>query len=597
MLQKAEFTKYFIYSAGDGMDKHTSKFQVLRNKAEELLVENKDHSPIIRTELDALIHELEVYQIELEMQNEELIRTQIKLEESRDDYIQLYDFAPVGYFTLDQNWIIKRVNLKGSVFLGVPRKYLIDSAFLRFIKPDYREKFYELCKNVRKTNLNYHCQVELVSDDINPFFAHLDTIEMVDDEGNFKEFMITLTDISELKKTELKLKEISKNLEKLVEERTEELELSNVYNRRLIETSLDPLVTIGPDGMITDVNRATEVITGYSRNEIVGSDFSNYFTKPREAKKGYKLVFEKGKLRDYPLEIMNKNGNITPVMYNAAVYKDEFDEVIGVFAAARDITEIKNAEKELREYWKSLEEQVELRTEELAKRTEELTNSNADLKQFAYVASHDLREPLRMITSFLQLLEQRYKDHLDQDAIEFIGFAVNGARRLDKMIMDLLEYSSVANKEMMFEEVDLEEVLYHVNTNLKVLIDENKATITFDSLPTVKGDAYQMILLFQNLISNSIKYRREEAPKINIIADKEADRYVFSVKDNGMGIDSNYLEGIFNIFKRLHTHEEYEGTGIGLAIAQRIVHQHDGKIWAESELGEGTTFYFTLPVQ
>lgn len=582
--------------AGDGMDKHTSKFQILRNKAEELLVENKYHSPIIKTELDALIHELEVYQIELEMQNEELIRTQIKLEESRDDYIQLYDFAPVGYFTLDQNWIIKRVNLKGSVFLGVPRKYLIDSAFLRFIKPDYREKFYELCKNVRKTNLNYNCEVELVSDDINPFFAHLDTIEMVDDEGNFKEFMITVTDISEIKKTELKLKEISKNLEKLVEERTEELELSNVYNRRLIETSLDPLVTIGPDGMITDVNRATEVITGYSRNEIVGSDFSNYFTNPREAKKGYKLVFEEGKVRDYPLEIINKNGNITPVMYNAAVYKDEFNEVIGVFAAARDITEIKNAEKELRQYWKSLEEQVELRTEELAKRTEELSNSNADLKQFAYVASHDLREPLRMITSFLQLLEQRYKDHLDQDAIEFIGFAVNGARRLDKMIMDLLEYSSVANKEMMFEDVDLEEVLYHVNTNLKVLIDENKATITFDSLPTVKGDAYQMILLFQNLISNSIKYRREDAPKINIIADKEADRYVFSVKDNGMGIDSNYLEGIFNIFKRLHTHEEYEGTGIGLAIAQRIVHQHDGKIWAESELGEGTTFYFILPV-
>ncbi|WJI09423.1 PAS domain S-box protein [Methanobacterium sp. CWC-01] len=578
------------------MDKHTSKFQILRNKAEELLVENKYHSPIIKTELDALIHELEVYQIELEMQNEELIRTQIKLEESRDDYIQLYDFAPVGYFTLDQNWIIKRVNLKGSVFLGVPRKYLIDSAFLRFIKPDYREKFYELCKNVRKTNLNYNCEVELVSDDINPFFAHLDTIEMVDDEGNFKEFMITVTDISEIKKTELKLKEISKNLEKLVEERTEELELSNVYNRRLIETSLDPLVTIGPDGMITDVNRATEVITGYSRNEIVGSDFSNYFTNPREAKKGYKLVFEEGKVRDYPLEIINKNGNITPVMYNAAVYKDEFNEVIGVFAAARDITEIKNAEKELRQYWKSLEEQVELRTEELAKRTEELSNSNADLKQFAYVASHDLREPLRMITSFLQLLEQRYKDHLDQDAIEFIGFAVNGARRLDKMIMDLLEYSSVANKEMMFEDVDLEEVLYHVNTNLKVLIDENKATITFDSLPTVKGDAYQMILLFQNLISNSIKYRREDAPKINIIADKEADRYVFSVKDNGMGIDSNYLEGIFNIFKRLHTHEEYEGTGIGLAIAQRIVHQHDGKIWAESELGEGTTFYFILPV-
>ncbi|MDD1763275.1 MAG: PAS domain S-box protein, partial [Methanobacteriaceae archaeon] len=562
---------------------------------EEMLVKNKDHPTVIKTELDELIHELEVYQIELEMQNEELVKTQIKLEESRDDYIQLYDFAPVGYFTLDQNWIITRVNLTGSVLLGLPKSNLMNSAFLRYITPDYRKIFYEHSKEVRKRKIKCHCEVELASKNTNPFFAHLDTIEMADNKGNFKEFMITVTDISELKKTELKLKKISENLEKLVEERTRQLELSNDYNRNLIETSLDPLVTIGPDGMIIDVNRATEDVTGYLRSKIVGTDFADYFTKPDEAKKGYKLVFQEGKVRDYPLEIKHKNGSITPVLYNAAVYKDEFDEVIGVFAAARDITKLKNAEKELREYWNSLEEQVELRTEELAKRTEELANSNADLKQFAYVASHDLREPLRMITSFLQLLEKRYKDQLDQDANEFIGYAVDGAKRMDKMIMDLLEYSRVANKEIMFEELDLKKILYQVKTNLKVLIDENDATINFDPLPSVKGDSYQMILLFQNLISNAIKYRHEEAPIIHISAEKKANQYVFSVKDNGMGIDSNYLEGIFHIFKRLHTNEEYEGTGMGLAIAQRIVHQHGGEIWAESEKANGSTFYFTIP--
>ena len=403
-------------------------------------------------------------------------------------------------------------------------------------------------------------------------------------------------DITEHIQMKIQLEEMLDNLEKLVDERTRELKLSNEYNRNLIETSLDPLVTIGQDGMITDVNRATEDVTGYVRSEIVGTDFADYFTKPDKAKKGYKLVFQEGIVRDYPLEIKHKNGSITPVLYNAAVYKDEFDEVIGVFAAARDITKLKNAEKELREYWKSLEEQVEIRTEELAKRTEELANSNADLKQFAYVASHDLREPLRMITSFLQLIEQRYKDQLDKDANEFIGFAVDGAKRLDKMIMDLLEYSRVANKEIMFEDVDLKKVLYHVKTNLKVLIDENDATINFDSLPCVKGDSYQFILLFQNLISNAIKYRQEEAPIIHVSVDKKDNQYVFSVKDNGMGIDSKYLEGIFNIFKRLHTHEEYEGTGIGLAIAQRIVHQHGGEIWAESEKGNGSTFHFTIPI-
>lgn len=703
--------------------KHTVKFQDLRNKAEEMLVKNKDHPTVIKTEIDELIHELEVYQIELEMQNEELVKTQIKLEESRDSYIQLYDFAPVGYFTLDQNWIITRVNLTGSALLGLPKSNLMNTAFFLYITPDYRKIFYEHCKEVRKRKRKCHCEVELASKNSNPFFTHLDTIEMGDNKGNFKEFMITVTDISELKKAEIELRrlngriniasqaagagiwdwniktdhlewspmmfdlfgldprnteasfeawentlhpedlkmasnniqiaieehtfldnqyrivlpdgqirwinalgkaeyddqglptamigiciditdhiqmkiqleEMLDNLEKLVDERTRELKLSNRYNRNLIETSLDPLVTIGPDGMITDVNRATEDVTGYVRSEIVGTDFADYFTKPDKAKEGYKLVFQKGIVRDYPLEIKHENGSITPVLYNAAVYKDEFDEVIGVFAAARDISKLKYAENELREYWKSLEEQVELRTAELAKRSEELAKSNEDLKQFAYVASHDLREPLRMITSFLQLLEQRYKDQLDQDANEFIGFAVDGAKRLDKMIMDLLEYSRVANKKIMFEDINLNNVLYHVKSNLKVLIDENDATINFDSLPCVKGDSYQMILLFQNLISNAIKYRQDEDPIIHVSADKKVNQYVFSVKDNGIGIDSNYLSGIFNIFKRLHTHEEYEGTGIGLAIAQRIVHQHGGEIWAESEKGNGSTFYFTIP--
>jgi light-regulated signal transduction histidine kinase (bacteriophytochrome) len=201
-----------------------------------------------------------------------------------------------------------------------------------------------------------------------------------------------------------------------------------------------------------------------------------------------------------------------------------------------------------------------------------------------------------MITSFLQLLERRYKDQLDQDANEFIGFAVNGAKRLDNMIKDLLEYSRVANKEMMFNDVYLGEVLDQIRLNLKVLINENKAIISYDQMPLVKGDEYQMILLFQNIVGNAIKYRREEAPRIHISALEDGDQYLFSVKDNGQGIDSEHLEGIFNIFKRLHTQEKYEGTGIGLSIAQRIVHQHGGEIWVESEPGEGSTFYFTIPM-
>jgi len=402
-----------------------------------------------------------------------------------------------------------------------------------------------------------------------------------------EEFATIFEDITDRKQAEIKLKETLDNLEELIGEHTKELLLANQYNRNLIETSLDPLVTIGPEGKITDVNRATENVTGYSREELIGTDFVDYFTNPDRAKAGYKQVFREGIVRDYPLQIKHKYGSLTPVLYNASVYKDESGEVVGVYAAARDITERQKAEDAFRVYWKSLEEQVKQRTEELAK-------SNEDLKQFAYVASHDLREPLRMISSFLQLLERRYKDQLDEDANEFIGFAVDGAKRLDKMIMDLLEYSRVANKEIQFTDVDLEEVIDQIKSNLNVLIEENNAQITYESLPIIPSDENQMVILLQNLIGNAIKYRREEIPKIHVSAEKQGNQYVFSVEDNGIGIDPQHLERIFTIFKRLHNHTEYEGSGIGLSIAQRVVHQHGGEIWAESQPGKGSTFHFTI---
>ena len=233
----------------------------------------------------------------------------------------------------------------------------------------------------------------------------------------------------------------------------------------------------------------------------------------------------------------------------------------------------------------------------LRKSFKEVERSNAELEQFAYVTSHDLREPLRMISSFLQLLERRYKDQLDQDANEFIGYAVDGAKRLDAMINDILIYSRVANKEKKFTHVHCDKVLDEAYLNLKTSIEETNAEIFNDPLPTIMIDEHLMIQLFQNLIGNAIKYRSENKPKIYISSYKEDKQWLFSVKDNGIGISQEYLDKIFTIFQRLHTNEEYDGTGIGLAIAQKIVHQHGGDIWAESELGEGSTFYFTIPEQ
>ena len=236
--------------------------------------------------------------------------------------------------------------------------------------------------------------------------------------------------------------------------------------------------------------------------------------------------------------------------------------------------------------------EIELKLNENIKK---LAQSNKELEQFAYITSHDLREPLRMITSFLQLLERRYKDELDQDANEFIGFAVDGAKRLDTMTKDLLKYSQITHKKRDIIPINFEHVLEHASTNLKVQIEENNAIITHDPLPTINGNEELKIQLFQNIIGNAIKYRSQETPKIHISAIKEKDHYLFSIKDNGIGMSSKHIEKIFTIFQRLHTHDEYEGTGIGLAIAQKIVHQQGGQIWVESELGKGSTFYFTIP--
>ncbi len=359
-----------------------------------------------------------------------------------------------------------------------------------------------------------------------------------------------------------------------------ELEFASKYNRSLIEASLDPFVTIGPDGKITDVNCATESVTGCSRDELIGTCFPDYFTDSKKAQSGYRQVFLEGEVRDYALEIKHKDGQVTPVLYHSSVYYDESGRVSGVFAAARDITERKKAEGELKRV------------------VEELKRSNEELQQFAYITSHDLQEPLRTIASFAQLIERRYKGQIDSDVDDYIDFIVDAAVRMKDMIQGLLYYSRVGTRGEELESINIEELLEIVLSDLHVIIEENEAEITYDELPILIADKKQLIQLFQNIISNAIKFRKvDEQPKIHISAckDKERDEYVFSIADNGIGIESEYFNQIFKVFKRLHTIDKYEGTGIGLAISKRIIECHGGEIWIESEFGNGSTFYFTLP--
>jgi PAS domain S-box-containing protein len=365
---------------------------------------------------------------------------------------------------------------------------------------------------------------------------------------------------------------------------------ASLYARSLLEASLDPLVTISPEGQVTDVNQATELVTGVPRGRLIGSSFSEYFTEPAKAEAGYQKVLSEGLVQDYPLTVRHVSGRTTDVLYNAVVYRNEAGQVQGVFAAARDVTERKRAEAELARYRDHLEELVRQRTAELA-------HSNEELEQFAYVASHDLQEPLRAVTGYLGLLEPQLAGKLDDGGRRLIAGAVQGAARMHTLITDLLALSRVGTRGQTFAAADLNAVLDQALEGLRASIAETGARITRDPLPTLTVDAGQTVQLFQNLIGNSLKFRGERAPEIHVTAERQPERWVLAVRDNGIGIEPQYYERIFLIFQRLHTRRLYPGTGIGLAICKKIVERHGGAIWVQSQAGQGSTFYFSIPTE
>ncbi len=497
----------------------------------------------------------------------------------------------------------------------------------------------------------------------------------------------------------------------------EQLRSASQYARSLIEASLDPLVTISAEGKITDVNEATERVTGIARAALVGSDFSDYFTEPDKARSGYREVFEKGFVTDYPLTLRHVSGRVREVLYNAGVYRNGKGEVAGVFAAARDITELKRAEESngisqarfstifnqaplgialidsftghiyevnprfaeiagrtveemMNIDWMSITHpddvqedldnmallnagkipgfnmnkrylrpdgssvwidmtiaplkveqnisprhlcmidditerkraEAELSTyhehlEELVReRTEKLEVANKDLEGFAYSVSHDLRVPLRAIDGFSRILLTRYENQLDDEGKRYLNVVRDNTRKMGKLIDDILEFSRMGRLGMSESEIDMGDLAHDVLDELKPSFAGRELSLEIKQLPLCRGDRAMLRQVWLNLLANAIKFTQAKAlALVEVGGYTEGADSIYYVKDNGAGFDMQYAEKLFGVFQRLHGIEEFDGTGIGLAIVKRVVVRHGGRVWAEGKVDAGAIFYFSLP--
>jgi PAS domain S-box-containing protein len=370
-------------------------------------------------------------------------------------------------------------------------------------------------------------------------------------------------------------------LERRVAARTAELQESERRFRLLVEEVRDyAIFMLDPAGYVTSWNAGAQRIKGYRTEEAIGLHLSRFYP-PEELEKGtvarlLSAAAVEGRSESEGWRVRKDGAHFWASVTITALHDPE-GHLIGYSKITRDLTERKRSEELLRQ------------------QAAELSRSNAELQRFTSVASHDLQEPLRMVTTFMQLVAERCQGKLDSESNEFIGYAVDGATRMRQLISDLLAYSRVASNPEETASVDFNEILHEVLRDLEMMIREKGARITHDAMPAVISVRSQITQLFQNLLTNAIKFSGPDPPQIHVSAQDNGSDWMFSVQDNGIGIRTEYFERIFIMFKRLHDRTQFAGTGIGLAICKRIVERHHGRIWVESTPGSGSTFFFTLP--
>ncbi len=477
----------------------------------------------------------------------ERIRAEEALRESGEKLRTMFDSTNDSFIITDLETNVVDVNEATLRTFGYSKEELIGKKGFDLIAPEDLEKAMEPMSQALEAGKPMdRMELSIICGDGRKLETDFSISALHDSAGNTTGFVAAARDITERKRAEEALRESEEKL------------------RTMFESTSDGILVTDPTLSIIQTNEAAARMLGFASKEaMVGQSALPYMSAGTRGPAGAED---------------NGDGKVQ-VEFSVSQLRDSFGNTSGFIAVARDVTERKKAEAQLK------------------KMLQDLERSNAELEQFAYIASHDLQEPLRMISSYTQLIGRRYKGKLDADGEEFIEYAVDGATRMQDRIQALLTYSRVGTRGKEFEPIDCEDVLNEALANLQVAIKKSDAVITHDPLPTVTADGIQMVQLFQNLIENGIKFHDQNQPQVHISAKEQDEDWLFSFRDNGIGIDPEYKDRIFLIFKRLHAKGEFAGTGVGLALCKKIVERHGGKIWVESEVGKGATFCFTIPTE